>query len=78
VYRLHPLERLKKKAGVPNIRIHDLRHTHAVMCLEAGMTLKETQERLGDKDIMTTDIYSHVTQEMKSKSIEKLQIIWLM
>nr|WP_295973432.1 tyrosine-type recombinase/integrase [uncultured Bacillus sp.] len=51
--------------------MHDLRHTHAVMCLEAGMTLKEIQERLGHKDIITTDIYSHVTQEMKSKSIEK-------
>jgi site-specific recombinase XerD len=42
------------------------------MCLEAGMTLKEIQERLGHKDIMTTDIYSHVTQEIKSKSIDKL------
>lgn len=48
---------IKLRAGVPNIKIHDLHHTHAVMCLEAGMTLKEIQELLWHKDIMTTDIY---------------------
>ena len=65
-------ERIKRKSGVTNIVIHDLRHTHAVMLLEAGVSMKEIQERLGHKDIMTTgNIYSHVTDAMELKSIDK-------
>ncbi|WP_154318747.1 tyrosine-type recombinase/integrase [Metabacillus idriensis] len=65
-------ERLKRVSRLPNIKIHDLRHTHAVMLLEAEVSLKEIQERLGHKDIMTTgNIYSHVTKSMEAKSINK-------
>ncbi|PKR82438.1 hypothetical protein CWO92_24345 [Heyndrickxia camelliae] len=60
-----------KTANVPKIRFHDLRHTHATMCLEAGMTLKEVQVRLGHSSIKTTgDVYAHVTENMKEKSAE--------
>lgn len=60
-----------KKANVPKIRFHDLRHTHATMCLESGMALKEVQDRLGHNSIKTTgDIYAHVTDTMKEKSAE--------
>ncbi|MGE7621742.1 tyrosine-type recombinase/integrase [Viridibacillus sp. NPDC096237] len=52
--------------------IHSTRHTHAVMFLEAGVTMKEVQERLGHGSIqITSDIYSHVTRKMENKSIEK-------
>jgi len=65
-------DRIKRKSKVSNIVIHDLRHTHVVMLLEAGVSLKEIQERLGHKDIMTTgNTYSHVTEAMEIKSIEK-------
>lgn len=37
-----------KKAGVPRIRIHDLRHTHATLMLQAGEHPKIVQDRLGD------------------------------
>ncbi|MEC1157507.1 tyrosine-type recombinase/integrase [Cytobacillus horneckiae] len=48
----------------------DLRHTHAVMLLEAGVSLKEIQGRLGHKDIMMIgNIYSHVTEKMEVQSI---------
>lgn len=63
-----------REAEVPQIRFHDLRHTHATMCLEAGMSLKEVQERLGHSSIKTTgDVYAHVTKNMKEKSIKKLE-----
>ncbi|UAL54404.1 MULTISPECIES: hypothetical protein [Metabacillus] len=49
-----------------------LKKTSAVMLLEAEVSLKEIQERLGLKDIMTTgNIYSHVTKSMETKSINK-------
>ncbi|MED4292438.1 tyrosine-type recombinase/integrase [Priestia megaterium] len=64
--------RVIKKAEVPKIRFHDLRHTHATLLLEAGVSLKEVQERLGHSSIkMTGDIYAHVTDEMKSNTSKK-------
>jgi integrase len=36
-----------KKAGVPAIRLHDLRHTHATLALIAGVHPKVISERLG-------------------------------
>jgi len=63
-----------KIANVPKIRFHDTRHTHATICLEAGMTLKEVQERLGHSSIKTTgDVYAHVTESMKEKSVDLLE-----
>lgn len=58
-----------KTAEVPKIRFHDLRHTHATLCLEAGMSLKEVQDRLGHSSIKTTgDVYAHVTEKMRKQS----------
>ncbi|WP_413774830.1 site-specific integrase [Cytobacillus firmus] len=64
--------RIIKEAGVPKIRIHDIRHTHATLMLEAGASLKEVQERLGHSSIkITGDIYAHVTPRMQEKSVQK-------
>lgn len=58
-----------KTAEVPKIRFHDLRHTHATLCLEAGMSVKEVQDRLGHSSIQTTgDVYAHVTEKMRRQS----------
>jgi|SRR5215216_6421968 integrase len=47
-------------AGVPIIRLHDLRHTHATLALAAGVHPKVVQERLGHANIaITLDTYSH-------------------
>ncbi len=60
-----------KIAGVKRIRFHDLRHTHATLCLESGMPLKELQVRMGHSSIKTTgDVYAHVTDKMMEKSAE--------
>lgn len=48
------------------IRIHGFRHTHASLCFEAGMTLKQVQHRLGHSDLKTTmNIYTHITKQAK-------------
>ncbi|ALC83929.1 MULTISPECIES: site-specific integrase [Bacillus] len=61
--------RIIKEANVPKIRVHDIRHTHATLMLEAGASLKDVQERLGHTSIqMTGDIYAHVTPVMQEKS----------
>src|SRR5262249_26535142 len=49
--------------GLPRIRFHDLRHSHATQLLLAGVHPKIAQERLGHASITTTlDLYSHVTE----------------
>ncbi|MEH7650896.1 site-specific integrase [Bacillus safensis] len=64
--------RATKEAALPKIRIHDCRHTHATLLLEAGVSLKEVQERLGHSSIkMTGDIYAHVTPKIKARTAQK-------
>lgn len=60
-----------KFIGHDPMPIHSTRHTHAVMMLEAGATMKEVQERLGHSSIqITADIYSHVTKLMKNRAVD--------
>lgn len=48
-------------AGLPTIRLHDLRHSFATAALEAGVPLKVVSDRLGHSTIaITGDTYSHV------------------
>lgn len=61
-----------RKAKLPKIAVHDLRHTHASLCFESGMTIKEVQQRLGHSNIRTTaDIYVHLTQKKEQQSFNK-------
>jgi integrase len=56
---------LLKRAGLPAIRLHDLRHTCATILLVAGKHPKYVQELLGHASIsITLDTYSHVIEGM--------------
>jgi len=64
--------RIIKKAGLKDIRVHDLRHTHATLMLKAGVNPKVVSERLGHANIsITLDIYSHVLPGMQEAAAEK-------
>lgn len=57
----------------PTHKLHDLRHTFATNCLEAGIPLKVVQIWLGHADIDTTaDIYSHVTEKLNYSEAARL------
>jgi integrase len=59
-YVRHVYRALVKEAGVPHIRIHDHRHTHATWAVKEGIDYKTLSERLGHKDISTTlQRYTH-------------------
>ncbi len=59
--------------GVPRVRFHDLRHSHATQLLLAGVHPKIAQERLGHSSIsVTLDLYSHVTPTMQEDAAAKL------
>ena len=57
----HTFRKVLKRAGLPTIRFHDLRHTHASLMLKQGVYPKIVSERLGHSSIgITLDTYSHV------------------
>ncbi len=52
---------LSRRAGLPEIRFHDLRHTSASIALTAGVAMKVVSERLGHSATgITADLYTHV------------------
>jgi len=58
-----------KKAMLPQIRLHDLRHTHATLALQAGIHPKVVSERLGHATIsITLDTYSHAIPAMQEEA----------
>lgn len=65
--------RVIKRAGVPHIRFHDLRHCSATLLLRQGVHPKVVQERLGHSGIsVTMDIYSHVLPGMQEDAASAL------
>ena len=65
------LARHCKKAGVPVISVHSLRHTHASILLFAGVSIASVARRLGHSNITTTQkTYLHIIQELESKDID--------
>ncbi len=65
-----------KRAGLPDIRFHDLRHTSISLLLDIGTPINTVQSRAGHtKASVTTDIYGHAmahSQEVAAERIEEL------
>jgi integrase len=58
-----------QRAGLPPIRLHDLRHTHASLGLAAGVPVKVMSERLGhSSSSFTADAYQHVTPALEEQA----------
>jgi len=69
-----PFHRILQAAGLPQIRMYDLRHTAATLLLAAGENPKVVSERLGHASItLTLDTYSHVLPDMQQAAADKLE-----
>jgi integrase len=67
------LKAFLKRAGLPGVRFHDLRHSSATLLLSLGVHPKVVQEILGHSQIsMTLDIYSHVLPGMHQDAMARL------
>lgn len=53
--------RLRVKAGLPHLRLHDLRHQFASFLVNAGHTIYEVQKILGHSDTKVTERYAHLS-----------------
>jgi len=70
---LDQLKALLKKAELPDIRFHDLRHSAATLLLSVGVHPKVVQEILGHSQIsITMDVYSHVLPGMQQDAMSRL------
>ncbi len=62
-----------KHAMLPRIRLHDLRHTHATLALQAGIHPKVVAERLGHATVsITLDTYSHAIPAMQEEAAARI------
>ena len=70
---LHMLHRVLKRAGLPRIRFHDLRHTFATMALQNGVDVKTVSSMLGHYSAgFTLDTYAHVTTDAQLKAAQTM------
>jgi integrase len=68
----HRFRRLVRRLDVPTIRLHDLRHTHTTLLLQAGVPIKVVSERLGHSTIaLTMDVYAHVLPAMDRDAADR-------
>ena len=62
---------LLKKAGLPNISFHDLRHTFATVAVANGVDAKTLSAILGHTNpSFSLDTYTHVTTDMQQRASE--------
>jgi hypothetical protein len=59
--------------GLPAIRLHDLRHTHASLALAEGVEMKVVSERLGHSQTsVTADLYTHVSRGVGQAAADQI------
>ena len=70
----HRFKPLLKRAGLPQIRFHDLRHTCATILLSKNVNPKVVSEMLGHSSIaITLDTYSHVLPTMQESAADAME-----
>lgn len=67
-------KKIAARIGAPNSRVHDLRHTFAVLSLQNGDDVKTVQDNLGHATAaFTLDVYGHASKRMKEESAARMQ-----
>ncbi len=70
----HAFAKIVRKAGLEGITLHSLRHTHASILLQQGVSSKTVAERLGHSTVVVTlDTYSHVTPGVKEDAANRFE-----
>lgn len=66
-----------KRSGLPFIRFHDLRHTHATILLRQGVNPKVVSERLGHTQVaFTLQVYSHVLPDTQQEAVKAMMRVF--
>jgi integrase len=68
-----PVAEPRKAAGVPRIRLHDLRHTHTTLLIGQGVHPRVVSDRLGHGSAaFTLDVYSHAAASLDEQAAESV------
>jgi integrase len=67
----HPWRRIRERAGLTGVRIHDLRHTYASNAVSSGMPIQMVGRLLGHTQIQTTMRYAHLADEPVKQAAEE-------
>lgn len=70
----HAVKDALKVAGLGHLRLHDLRHSFAVMFLEAGGSLPALQDLLGHTEARTTEIYAHLSADHMKAEVNRVKL----
>lgn len=68
----HAWDKARVAAGLPHVRVHDLRHSFASALVNSGVSLYEVQQLLGHASIKTTQRYAHLDQGRLQSSVERV------
>ena len=69
-------KRLLKRAGLPDTKFHNLRHTCATLLLSRGYNAKFVQELQGHATVaITLDTYSHVLPDLQREATDRLDVM---
>ena len=68
----HPWQRIRKRAGLDDVRIHDLRHSYASSALRDGESLTMIGKLLGHTQIQTTARYAHLAADPVKQAAETI------
>lgn len=72
----HAFVKFIRRHGLPQVRLHDLRHSHATHLLAAGVHPKIAQERLGHSSVsVTIDLYSHILPGMQAEAVSRVDAV---
>ena len=70
----HNFKRIAASIGLPDLRLHDLRHSYATAAIHSGDDIKTVQGNLGHATAaFTLDVYGHLTDQMKQTSAERME-----
>ncbi|MBR9653557.1 site-specific integrase [Thalassovita aquimarina] len=67
----HPWRRIRERAGLHNVRIHDLRHTYASNAVSSGMPIQMVGRLLGHTQLQTTMRYAHLADDPVRRAAEE-------
>jgi integrase len=67
-----PWQRIRTRAGLPDVRLHDLRHSFASALVNAGWKLYTVQRLLGHANAKATQRYAHLSRETLAEAAEAM------
>ena len=75
---MRSIRHIERRAGLPQRRFHDLRHSSATLLLVQGVSPRVVMEILGHSEIgMTMNTYSHVVPELRRDAAARMDdVIW--